>query len=108
MAACGVRRVYLDGSFVTNKDRSNDIDGCYDLAEDTTDEDLRRLVLIFPPTSENRLRAKKMFGADLFPAGWMEFGSGTTFFEFFQTDRRGRRRGVLVIDLGPKARETEA
>lgn len=28
MVASGVRRVYLDGSFVTDKDRPNDIDGC--------------------------------------------------------------------------------
>lgn len=108
MANCGVRRAYLGGSFVTDKDRPNDIDGCYDVAEDATAEDLRRLVPIFPPTSENRARAKRMFGVDFFPAGWVEFESGTTFFEFFQVDRRGRRRGVLEIGLEPAIRGTEA
>lgn len=108
MASSGVVRAYLDGGFVTDKDRPNDVDGCYDLAEDVTAENLGRLLPIFPPTSENRIRAKKMFGLDFFPAGWVESGSGVTFFEFFQIDRRGRRRGVLAIDLEPTARRTEA
>ena len=36
MASRGVVRAYLDGSFVTDKDHPNDVDGCYDLAEDVT------------------------------------------------------------------------
>ena len=59
MASCGVVRVYLDGSFVTNKDRPNDIDGCYDLAEEVTAEDLGRLAPIFPPNPEGRAEAKR-------------------------------------------------
>ena len=51
MASCGVARVYLDGSFVTDKDRPNDIDGCYDLAEDVTAEDLGA----WPPSSRRTL-----------------------------------------------------
>ena len=54
MAPCGVVRVYLDGSFVTDKDRPNDIDGCYDLVvDDVTAEDLGRLAPIFPPNLSN-------------------------------------------------------
>ena len=59
MTSCGVVRVYLDGSFVTDKDRPNDIDGCYDLAEDVTAEDLERLAPIFPPNPSNRAEAKR-------------------------------------------------
>ena len=99
MASYGVVRVYLDGSFVTDKDRPNDIDGCYDLAEDVTAEDLRRLAPIFPPNPSNRAEAKRRFGVDLFPAAAMELGSGQPFLRFFQTDREGRERGVLAVPL---------
>lgn len=100
MAACGVRRVYLDGSFVTDKDRPNDIDGCYDLvAGDVTDEDLQRLAPIFPPSPFNRAEARRRFGLDFFPAAATELGSGQPFLRFFQTDREGRERGVLAVEL---------
>jgi hypothetical protein len=99
IAACGVVRVYLDGSFVTDKDRPNDIDGCYDLAEHVTAEDLGRLAPIFPPNPSNRAEAKRRFGVDLFPAAAMELGSGQPFLRFFQTDREGRERGVLSVEL---------
>jgi hypothetical protein len=59
MAACGVLRVHLDGRFVTDKDCPNDIDGCYHLAEDITDEDLERWAPIFPPNPANRAEAKR-------------------------------------------------
>jgi hypothetical protein len=99
MASCGVARVYLDGSFVTDKDRPNDIDGCYDLAEDVTAEDLGRLAPIFPPNPSNRAEARRRFGVDLFSAAATELGSGQPFLRFFQTDREGRERGVLSVEL---------
>jgi hypothetical protein len=99
MMSCGVVRAYLDGSFVTDKDRPNDIDGCYDLAEDVTSEDLKRLAPIFPPSPSNRTEAKRRFGVDLFPAAATALGSGQPFLRFFQTDREGRERGVLSVEL---------
>src|SRR5688500_5465511 len=76
MASWGVVRVYLDGSFVTDKDRPKDVDGCYDLAEDVSAEDLGRLAPIFPPSPSNRAEAKRRFGVDFFPAAATELGSG--------------------------------
>jgi hypothetical protein len=99
MASCGVTRVYLDGSFVTDKDRPNDIDGCYDLAGDVSAEDLGGLAPIFPPSPSNRAGAKRRFGVDFFPAAATELGSGQPFLRFFQTDREGRERGVLSVDV---------
>jgi len=78
---------------------SNDVDGCYDLAEDVTVEDLGRLAPIFPPDPEGRVEAKRRFGADLFPAAATELGSGQPFLRFFQTDREGHERGVLSVEL---------
>jgi hypothetical protein len=102
MASCGVVRVYLDGSFVMDKDRPNDVDGFYDLAESVTAEDLGRLAPIFPPSPTNRAEAKRRFGVDFFPAAATELGSGQPFLRFFQTDREGRERGVLSLE--PRAR----
>lgn len=99
MASCGVVSAYLDGSFVTDKDRPNDIDGCYDLTEDVTAKDLKRLAPIFPPSPSNRAEAKGRFGVDFFPAAATELGSGQPFLRFFQADREGRERGVLSVEL---------
>ncbi|MEJ7873269.1 MAG: hypothetical protein WKF67_13505 [Rubrobacteraceae bacterium] len=99
MVSCGVARVYLDGSFVTDKDRPNDIDGCYDLVEGVSAEDLKRLAPIFPPSPFNRAEAKKRFGVDLFPAAATELGSGQPFLRFFRADREGREQGVLSLEL---------
>jgi hypothetical protein len=105
MASSGVVRVYLDGSFVAEKDRPNDIDGCYDLADDVTAEDLRRLAPIFPPSPSNRAEAERRFGVDLFPAAATELGSGQPFLRFFQSDREGRERGVLSVELREEVKE---
>lgn len=101
MARAGVGRVYLDGSFVTDKDRPGDVDGCYDVVlgpEGTRPLDAMRP--LWPPTPDNRDAARGLFGLDVFPADTIEAGSGQPFLEFFQTDREGRRRGVLVLEIG--------
>lgn len=105
MADSGVRRVYVDGSFVTDKDRPNDIDGCYDLQErkegqeGANDEELEAMAPIFPPSPANRVKAKETYGVDFFPAAATELGSGQPFLRFFQKDRQGRERGVLVLEI---------
>ena len=99
MAYCGVVRVYLYSSFMTDKDLPNDIDGCYDLAEDVTAEDLGRLASIFPPSPSNRAEAKRRFGLDFFPAAATELGSGQPFLRFYQTDCEGQEQGVLSVEM---------
>lgn len=102
MAASGVRCVYLDGSFVTDKDRPNDIDGCYDLEASANAEELEAMAPIFPPSPANRAKAKELYGVDFFPAAATELGSGQPFLRFFQKDRQGRERGVLVLEISDK------
>src|SRR5215207_1498746 len=81
MSDCGVERVYLDGSFVTDKDRPGDIDGCYDIAKGVNQQDLQAMYPIFPPTPLNRSKAKEEFGVEFFPAAVTEKGSGQPFLE---------------------------
>ena len=99
MAASGVRRVYLDSSFVTDKDRPNDVDGCYDLEASASAKELEAIAPIFPPSPDNRAKARELYGVDFFPTAATELGSGQPFLRFFQKDRQGRERGVLVLEM---------
>lgn len=42
---------------------------------------------------------KAKYGVDFFPANGVELGSGQPFLDFFQTDKDGRPKGILVIEL---------
>lgn len=45
-----------------------------------------------------RVSQKAEFGCEFFP-NVIEAGTGRYFVDFFQTDRDGRRKGIIVIDL---------
>ena len=79
----GIKKIWINGSFVTNKAQPNDIDGCwkYNVAID--------LAVIDPVfLSHNaRNKAKKKYGLDFFMAQVIEEKSAKPFPEFFQTNR---------------------
>lgn len=101
MSYCGIERVYIDGSFVTDKPRPGDIDGCYDVEQKT---DLEAMWPIWFPTPANRELSKAQFGVELFPADTVEGGSGQPFLNFFQSDKRGDPKGVVLIELTGRMR----
>lgn len=82
----GCRHVWLDGSFVTDKESPGDFDLCYDLA--TTDLDLLDSALLDPRS------AKQIHGGDILPTH-----SSLSFLDFFQMDRDGHTKGIVEIDL---------
>ncbi len=93
-AGCTV--VYVDGSFVTTKEKPEDFDACWDVKGVDPD----RLAPIFFDLSNSRARQKTRFGGEFFPAQLPEGVTGRTFLAFFQTDRRtGRRKGIAAIRL---------
>lgn len=96
----GCRRVYLDGSFVTEKDVPSDFDGCWERAG----MDLNRLYTADPVLlmfTNGRAAQKAKYFGELFPADSTEGNSGLTFLSFFQRDKdTGRDKGVLSLDLG--------
>ena len=94
LQAAGCRRAWIDGSFVTGKLNPEDIDGCYDPAG----VDSTRLHPALLDLSPGRPEQKTEFGCEFFP-NIVEAGSGTFFVEFFQHDRDGRSKGIIVIDL---------
>jgi hypothetical protein len=96
MRNCGIERVYVDGSFVTAKNRPGDIDGCYDVPPGAN---LGAMYPIFPWTPANRTMSKAMFGVELAPSRAPATASGEPFISFFQKDRQGHRRGIVLLEL---------
>jgi hypothetical protein len=96
LRTAGCRRVYVDGSFVTAKQRPNDYDGCWDI-EGVDPDRLDPVLLTF---DRGRAAQKAKYLGELFPAQFREGGSGTTFLEFFQIDKEtGDSKGIIVIEL---------
>lgn len=92
----GCLRVYLDGSFVTAKQRPRDFDGCWE--EDEVDPDkLHPALLIF---EDQRALQKAIFGGEMFPASTRADASGSPFLKFFQAEKdTGEPKGIVAIDL---------
>lgn len=96
----GCARAYLDGSFVTAKDRPNDFDACWEMAGVDFD-----LLADRAPTlldwRQRRAAQKAMFGGELFLAEAGADPWGTPYLEFFQRDRHsGEPKGILAINVG--------
>jgi hypothetical protein len=97
LQAAGVRRIFIDGSFVTTKADPNDVDGCW---EWTDEVNLDLLDAVFLDFSQARRAMKDNYGVDFFLATWLEAGSGLTFLDFFQRNRADAPKGIVQIDLG--------
>lgn len=96
LRAAGCRRVYINGSFVTSKERPNDIDVCWDI--EGVDPDA--LDPVFFDFDDGRAAQKARFGAEFFPAQVPEGLTGRTFLEFFQIDRQtGEPKGIIELRL---------
>jgi hypothetical protein len=91
----GCARVWIDGSFVTAKAEPADFDACWD-AQGVDFDRVDERLLTFDP---GRATQKAAFFGELFIASAAAEPQGTLFLDFFQTDRDGRRKGIIVIDL---------
>ena len=91
----GVIRVYVDGSFVTDKPFPSDVDGCW---ETDADIDLVELDEVFLDFGERRRRMKERYGVDFFPCSSTEGDSKKAFLDFFQVDKDGRSKGIVMIE----------
>jgi hypothetical protein len=94
----GCRRVWINGSFVTAKDEPGDVDVCWD----TTGVDLERIDPIFLELSRGRAAQKERFGCEFLP-NVIEAGSGLVFAAFFQNERDGSRKGIVVMELSERS-----
>jgi hypothetical protein len=90
----GCRRVYLDGSFVTDKEFPNDVDVCWDI----DGVDPLSLDSVFFDFDNGRAAQKAKFGAEFFPAQAPQ--RLKTFLDFFQIDKEtGELKGILELLL---------
>jgi hypothetical protein len=92
----GCEFVYVDGSFVTEKEIPNDFDICWDIDGVNVDL-LDPILLIF---DNGRFAQKIKYFGEFFPAQTVEVGIGRTFLEFFQIDKAtGTPKGIVALNL---------
>ena len=91
----GVQRLWVNGSFVTDKEEPNDIDGCWEYMPSVN---LEILDSVFLQHSRSAMKAK--YCLDFFIANIIEADSGLPFPKFFQFNREGEPKGILVVRLG--------
>jgi hypothetical protein len=96
-AGCGL--VYLDGSFVTDKEVPNDYDMCWEMSG----VDLKSLPPVFLDVALPRAAQQARYRGDILP-NVTEAGSGAPFVDFFQKDKvTGGEKGIVLIDLRKEA-----
>jgi hypothetical protein len=90
----GIKKIWIDGSFVTSKFEPNDIDGCWEYDEGVN---LKILDPVF--LQRSRLPMKAKYGLEFFPASIIEGATGLPFPRFFQLNRDAQPKGILVLKL---------
>ncbi len=94
---CKNRRIFIGGSFATNKEFPGDFDICW---QDDTVDFLQLQVSdpVLLDFKNKRAAQKAKYGGELFPASISADGY-RTYLEFFQIDRNGEEKGIVEIDL---------
>lgn len=90
----GVKTLWIDGSFITDKEEPNDIDGCWEYTSVVNVEKLDPVFL------GSRTEMKDTYGLDFFIANIIEAGSGLPFPKFFQVNRYGDPKGIIIVKFG--------
>jgi hypothetical protein len=101
LAVAGVRRVWIDGSFVTTKQEPKDIDGCWEY--DPAVVDARKIDPVLAGSRYGQRAMKRKYGIDFFIAGIRlvdRVAHELPVEEFFQRIDGGDRKGILVVEIG--------
>lgn len=94
LKVAGCTCAYLDGSFVTEKERPADFDICYE----TRGVDPGLLHPVFLDFSSKRAAQKTRYLGEMFPAH-SAASVGYSFFQFFQQDSEsGAPKGIVAVD----------
>ena len=95
----GCTRVYVDGSYVTQRTAPKD----YDVAWDPGGVDLpllRDMEPVFFDFNNQRASQKAKFFGEFFPSSAKADSAGTRFLKFFQTDKNtGKPKGIIGLDV---------
>ena len=97
LKAAGCRTIYIDGSFITSKERPGDFDACWD-ADDVDMNYLRKNVPILLNHFDRQAQKVKYRG-DIFRSDELVGDLNVNSFEFFQRDRELNKKGIIAIDL---------
>lgn len=95
LRAAGVKRVWVNDSFVTNEKFPNDIDGCWD----PQGVAIEKIDPVFLDFKEGRVGMQLKYFVDFFP-NVVEWESGLLFYQFFQQNRDVQPKGILLLELG--------
>lgn len=95
LSAAGVQKVWIDGGFITNDPYPNDVDGCW---EYTPGMNVNKLDKVFFDLNPPREAMRRKYGVDFFILG-TPLREGKTVEQFFQTDRDGNRKGILIVNI---------
>jgi len=93
LRAAGCKDIYLDGSFVTEKEHPGDFDGCWD----PTGVDDKKLDPILLDFTNKRANQKAKYRGEFFlSSGWAALGH--TFLSYFQKDKdTGKPKGIIHV-----------
>jgi hypothetical protein len=94
----GCQTVWIDGSFVSNKEHPADIDLLYDEFGLNWDK-LAQIEPVLLDLSQSRAAQKAKFGCEAFSASWIATIQGEPFLSFFQHDRNGNPKGIVRLKL---------
>ncbi|BAZ15217.1 hypothetical protein NIES4071_70890 [Calothrix sp. NIES-4071] len=97
LQAAGCRTIFIDGSFVTIKVNPIDFDACYD--DETIDRDYLRINAPRLLNHYDRAGQKARYRGEIFPSNQPVGNYGENSFEFFQRDRKLKKKGIIAIDL---------
>lgn len=94
LEAAGCTVVIIDGSYITDKPEPGDFDVCWEPAG-VQDGKLDPVLLDF---ADRRRRQKERYGGEFFPSTAKADGT-RNFTDYFQTDKDGRKRGIIRVRL---------
>jgi len=88
-------RMYLDGSFVSEKTHPGDFDGCWEAAN----VNVALLDPVLLNFDNGRTAQKQKYRGEMFIADQLNLGMGT-FLDFFQREKlTGLPKGIIGVDL---------
>lgn len=92
----GCTRIYIGGSFATNKEFPGDFDVCWE----RTGVNAALLDPVLLDFSNKRVAQKAKYGSEFFVASSIaDLKSRKNFLQFFQEDRLGNLKGIIAVDL---------
>ena len=94
----GCPRIYIGGSFATNKEFPGDFDACWE--DDNVDfVRLQQTDPVLLDFKNKRAAQKAKYGGELFPASSIaDLDSLESYLEFFQK-KNGEPKGIIEVDL---------